>query len=269
MDPREIKSTLKKLGIRASKRFGQHFLIDDDIASRQVSLAEPLERDTVLEVGPGLGILTAPLLERSSEVVAIEKDRRLCSFLRERFPDLDLIEGDALKVDIPAFHKVVSNLPYEISSPITFRLLDLGFRKGVLMYQKEFAERLVSTQGEKGYSKLSVVISYRASARITETVPKKKFFPCPKVDSAIVELIPRKAPFHVESEKCFLRLVDVLFKHRRKKTGNSILLHWRNFFRTEDEARLYLRKAEWSDKRVEQLGPEQIASISNELVSRI
>jgi 16S rRNA (adenine1518-N6/adenine1519-N6)-dimethyltransferase len=268
VDESQIKGILKKLGIRASKRLGQHFLLDEDIASRQVSLAEPLGEDTVLEVGPGLGILTAPLLKRSNEMIAVEKDKRLCSFLRERFPRLNLIEGDALEVELQSFDKVVSNLPYEISSPITFMLLDFGFRKGVLMYQTEFAERLVSTQGQKGYSRLCVVVSYRASARIIETVPKEKFFPIPKVDSAIVELIPRKAPFHVESEERFLTLVDVLFRHRRKKIGNSILLSWESFFGTEDEARSYLREAEWSDKRVEELTPAQIAGISNEIAAK-
>lgn len=268
VDENQIKGILKKLGIRASKRLGQHFLVDEDIASRQVSLAGPLDEDIVLEVGPGLGVLTTHLLERSREVVAVEKDKRLCSFLHERFPNLNLIEGDALKVELPAFDKVVSNLPYEISSPITFRLLDFGFRKGVLMYQREFADRLVSKQGQKGYSKLSVVVSYRASARILETVPKEKFFPIPKVDSAIVELVPREAPFHVESEKHFLNLVDVLFRHRRKKIGNSILLSWESFFRTENEARSYVREAKWSDRRVEELTPAQIAGISNEIATK-
>jgi len=268
VEPREIRRTLERLGMRASRRLGQNFLTDEEIAHRQIALAEPLEDDTVLEIGPGLGVLTAPLLERSRELVAIEKDRRLGAFLKDRFPDLDLIVGDALRVDIPPFQKVVSNLPFEISSPITFRLLDMGFRKGVLMYQKEFAERLVSREGQKAYSKLSVVVSYRADARIVETVPKERFFPVPKVDSAIVEIVPRDPPFRVENEDHFLKLVDALFKHRRKKMGNSVLLHWQDLFETEDEARSHLRDAEWSDERVEKMSPAQIAGISNGIITK-
>ncbi|MFQ6107624.1 MAG: 16S rRNA (adenine(1518)-N(6)/adenine(1519)-N(6))-dimethyltransferase RsmA [Thermoplasmata archaeon] len=268
MEPRDVERTLKKLGIRASKRLGQNFLIDEDVALRQVSIAGPLEDRSVLEIGPGLGILTAPLLEESRNLIAIEKDGRLGAYLRKRFPGLDLIVGDALRVEIPPFERVVSNLPYEISSPITFRLLDLGFQRGVLMYQKEFAERLVAREGEKGYSRLSVVISFRVDARIVETVPKEKFFPAPKVDSAIVDITPRSPPFRVKNERHFLKLVDVLFKHRRKMIGNSILLHWRSFFKTEDEAKLYLRRAEWFSERVEELSPAQIAGISDELVAK-
>lgn len=263
--PAEVERTLRKLDIRPSKRMGQHFLLDEDVAARQVVLASPLESETALEIGPGLGILTAPLVESFGEVVAVEKDRKLCSYLRERFPALGLIEGDALQAELPAFDKVVSNLPYEISSPITFRLLDLGFEKAVLMYQKEFAERLVAREGQSGYSKLSVVVAYRAAARVADIVPKEKFFPAPKVDSMVVEITPRDPPFRVDDEKHFLALVDVLFGHRRKKMGNSVLLHWRRFFDSEEEANASVKGAEWYDERVEHLSPAQIAGISNEL----
>jgi 16S rRNA (adenine1518-N6/adenine1519-N6)-dimethyltransferase len=241
VDAREIRRTLERLGMRASRRLGQNFLTDEEVAHRQVALAEPLGDDIVLEIGPGLGVLTEPLLEKSRQLVAVEKDSRLAAYLRERFPRLNLVIGDALEVGIPAFNKVVSNLPFEISSPITFKLLDEGFQKGILMYQKEFAERLVAREGQKAYSKLSVVVSYHADARIVETVPKEKFYPEPKVDSAVVEIVPRDPPYRIEDEGHFLRLVDALFKHRRKKMGNSVLLHWQDFFETEEQAKLHVR----------------------------
>src|SRR5438046_4253637 len=126
---------------------GQHFLIDARVAAGQVAHAQILPWDVFLELGPGLGVLTRLLAERAKRVVAIEADRRFAEYLRRTLPDVEVIPGDALKVDWPPFDVMASNLPYQISSPLTFRLLDHAFDRAIFMYQWEFARRMRATPG--------------------------------------------------------------------------------------------------------------------------
>ena len=145
----------------------------------------------MLEVGPGLGVLTRRLAESAGRVIAIEMDRRLADHLRPSLPgNVELIVGDALTVPFPPFDRMVSNLPYSISSPIIFKLLEHEFQKAVVMLQKEFADRLVARPDTDDYSRLTVNVYYRAECRILEKVPRSRFWPPPKVDSAVVELVP-------------------------------------------------------------------------------
>ncbi len=199
-DPREV---LADLGVRPRRRMGQHFLIDARVAARQVAHAQIRRSDVVLEIGPGLGVLTRLLAERAKRVVAIEADRRFAEYLHRRFaeylrrtlPDIEVVSGDALKVDWPPFDVMASNLPYQISSPLTFRLLDHAFDRAILMYQWEFARRMRAKPGTADYSRLSVGVYRRATCEILERVPRNAFHPQPKVDSAIVSLVPRPPPF--------------------------------------------------------------------------
>ena len=162
-DPRDV---LRELGIRPSKSRGQHFLVDARVAHRALGYADLHASDVVLEIGPGLGVLTRELVPRVKRVVAIESDRRLAEYLRRAIPDAEIIHGDALKVDWPDFDVMVSNLPYQISSPLTFRLLSTPFDRAVLMYQWEFAKRMVAAPGTADYSRLSVGVYVRAACRM-------------------------------------------------------------------------------------------------------
>ena len=236
------------------KRLGQHFLIDGEIAEEEVGYAQIGPDDTVLEVGPGRGVLTALLLHQANRVVAIEKDDLLWGMLNERFKDLipnrlKLIRGDVLNVEIPHFDRVVSNIPYGISTPVTFKLLKSGFKKGIIMYQWEYARRIVATVGSRDYSRLSVGVYFYANASILRRVPSNAFRPMPKVDSAMVELIPRKPPFDVDEEK-FFWLTTKLFQHRRKKLRNILDVGLDN---------------EIGERRGENLSPEEIAALANSL----
>ena len=159
--PRRV---LDSLGIRPKKSLGQHFLVDSRVALRHVGHAAIGSSDTVLEIGPGLGILTRLLAERARHVVAIEADRRFAAYLRESLPDVEVIEGDALAIEWPRFDVMASNLPYQISSPLTFRLLGEPFRRAVLMYQWEFARRMIAKPATADYSRLSVGV-YRQIGR--------------------------------------------------------------------------------------------------------
>lgn len=257
MNPSEIASILSRLGAAPAKSRGQNFLIDERVAERHIDYAGVTADDTVLEVGPGLGVLTNRLAERAGRVVAIETDGKLASYLREGLADnVELIEGDALRVPFPRFDKFVSNLPYSISTPIIFKLLEHDFRRAVVMLQKEFADRMVAAPDTDDYSRLTVSVAYRAECRLLEKVPRSRFWPQPQVDSALVELVPRPPPFAVSDEAFFFRLTEMLFQNRRKKIGT--VLRMRGLVGPEDRDRL-----PYVDLRVEALAPEQIGELAD------
>ena len=259
MNPSEITSILARLGARPSKSKGQNFLVDGQVADRHVEYAEVSCNDTILEVGPGLGILTTRLAEQAKKVIAIEADAKLAAYLRDVLPDnVELIEGDALKVPFPPFDKFVSNIPYSISSPLIFKLLEHDFQRAAVMLQKEFADRMVARPNTDDYSRLTVSVSYRAECRILEKVSRSKFWPSPKVDSAIVELIPHSPPFTLVDEDFFFHLTTMLFQNRRKKIGT--ILKMRGLVQGDDRSRL-----PYMDLRAEALAPEQIGELANRI----
>ncbi len=265
MNTEEVRARLQALGVRATKGLGQHFLIDERVAHRHVEYAGIAADDVVLEIGPGLGVLTRPLLGKAARVVAVERDRRLARGLRDLGGNLEVLEGDAVKAELPAFDKVVSNLPYQISSPITFRILDRKFDRGVLMYQEEFARRLVAQCGSEDYSRLSVKAYVRTRAEIVERVPRSAFWPQPKVDSAIVLLEPRPPPFSVKSWAVFDAVVDASFQHRRKTIENALLLSWKRFAVSRDAFRRRLEGTPHVRKRPEELTPSEFGDLADAL----
>jgi 16S rRNA (adenine1518-N6/adenine1519-N6)-dimethyltransferase len=264
----ETKLVLRQHGFRPRRSAGQNFLVKEEVLGRQVHYAGVEKKDVVLEVGAGIGNLTIYLVERARRVIAVENDPVLMRILRERLSkrkNLVLIEGDALKVELPKYNKVVSNIPYSISSPLTFKLLRKGFKKGILTYQQEFADRLVAVPGSRGYSRLSVATYYYAEARILEFLPQGVFYPPPEVNSAIVELIPREPPFKVDVE-LFFNLLRSLFIHRGK-TLRSAILHSPMFPLTGEEKKKFLQKVDEAllRRRVFQLTPVDFAYLSKKL----
>ena len=255
----ELRSLLEKYGVRPSKSRGQNYLIDRRVAERDVEYLGISENDRVLEVGPGFGILTTALLERTSNLTAIEIEEGAVRYLRDSFPQMDVIQADFLETDPPEFDLFISNVPYSISSPLLFHLLDMKFRRAVIMVQKEFAERMAAPAGDDEYSRLSVNVFYRAECKLLENVPRSRFWPEPEVDSTVVLLTPRPAPFPLQDEKHFLKLIDVLFQQRRKKIGT--VLKQKRMLPENKGAVPYL------DERVERLTPAQIAELSDALTS--
>ena len=219
---------------RARKRFGQHFLTDSSALAAIVDLVEPEADDLVLEVGPGRGALTAPLLQRLQRLVAVEIDRDLVAHLRTRFeePDLRLIEADILSLELgPLLAEegrkrlfVVGNLPYNITAPVLFRLREHAglVRRAVLTLQKEVAERLVATAGSRRYSQLTVQLSQCARMEIVRHIPSSAFRPQPKVDSAVLDIhfVPQRIP--VDDMRRFEILVKAAFGQRRKMLRNAL-----------------------------------------------
>ncbi|MEL7663798.1 MAG: 16S rRNA (adenine(1518)-N(6)/adenine(1519)-N(6))-dimethyltransferase RsmA [Methanosarcina mazei] len=260
-----VRSILKKYNIKGGT-FDQHFLIDAGYLDRIVAAAELSPQDTVLEIGAGIGNLTERLARRAKKVIAVELDPALVSVLHDRFDaaeNIEIIAGDALKVDFPEFDKVVSNLPYSISSEITFKLLRHKFKLGVLMYQYEFAVRMVSPPGCKDYSRLTIDTFYFADASIVMKVPKGAFQPAPEVDSAVIKLIPRPTPFEVRDETFFLQFVAAVFSQRRKKLRNAIL-NTSSLLKIPDIKEIVSQLPEdFMNKRAEDLTPEELASVAN------
>ncbi|HRW83634.1 MAG TPA: 16S rRNA (adenine(1518)-N(6)/adenine(1519)-N(6))-dimethyltransferase RsmA, partial [Methanothrix sp.] len=205
----------------AVKKLGQHFLVDRRVLSRIGDYASLDLGDRVLEIGPGTGNLTEVLSARAGTVFAIEVDPSLASSLEGRFDNVVVLRGDALRVSLPDYNKIVSNLPYQISSKITFRLLERPFDLAVLMYQREFAERMVAKPGTKEYGRLTINVSLRAEAEILERVPRGAFRPMPQVESAIVRLRPRDERIAVD-ERIFDDLTRTIFSMRRKKVKRSL-----------------------------------------------
>ena len=171
-------------------KLGQHFLMDRGAISRIASYAELEAGGQCAGDWTGTGNLTEALASRAGHVYAVEIDPDLAALLSGRFSNVQVIKGDALKVELPDYNKIVSNLPYQISSRITYRLLSRPFETAVLMYQWEFARRLAAAVGSKEYGRLAMVVGFFCRIEILEKVSKMAFRPVPQVDSAIVRLCP-------------------------------------------------------------------------------
>ncbi len=215
--------------VRAKKHLGQHFLTDTNIA-RKISLSlEMKDCSNVLEIGPGMGILTGYLIERGFEnFKVIEIDSEAVDYLRRKFTDLELIEGDFLRFDLERYFEgelgIIGNFPYNISSQIFFRVLEYRHKVVELagMLQKEVADRIVSGPGTKVYGILSVLLQAYYKVEYMFTVPPGVFMPPPKVKSAVIRLT-RKERGNIEyDEKLFFRVVKITFNQRRKIIKNSL-----------------------------------------------
>jgi len=256
-------SLISKYNLKANSNLGQNFLVVPDIIERNVERAELSERDVVLEVGPGLGVLTDALSRHAGKVYAIEKDSHLVEILRKEYawPNVEIIEGDALKVDFPEFHKIVSNLPYQISSPITFRFLKYDFERAVLIYQLEFAQRMVAEPGDKNYSRLSLMVRAKAHAELVERIGRGAFWPRPKVDSAVIVLEPKPRKEQVDLNE---DLVRALFQHRRSTVVAALKKSHHMLGLTKDEFKKFkplIERVPHNNKRVFHLSVEDIKDI--------
>ncbi|KUJ82775.1 16S rRNA (adenine(1518)-N(6)/adenine(1519)-N(6))-dimethyltransferase RsmA [Microbulbifer flavimaris] len=218
---------------KARKRFGQNFLVDENIIERIVRAIAPKEDDRLVEIGPGQGAITALLLQRCPSLTAVELDRDLIPLLEFKFrdyPEFSIIEQDALKYDFGNLAgdeqlRIVGNLPYNISTPLLFHLLSFRgkIRDMHFMLQKEVVDRLSAVPGNKSYGRLSVMVQYHCRVQGLFPVPPQSFRPAPKVDSAIVRLVPHATPPHpAQDEDLLERLVNVAFQQRRKTLRNAI-----------------------------------------------
>ena len=231
----EVRRLLDRLGLRARKSLGQHFLVDKRVLHRIVSAAEITSEDTVIEVGPGLGILTKELARRAGRVIAVEADANLASALREVVADIDIISADILETD-PALllassgvedaspsYKVVANIPYYITSPILRHFLEASLKPSliVVMVQKEVGEAIVAQPGRM--SLLAVSIQFYGQPVIVDHVPARSFYPLPKVDSVILRIkVHEQPPVSVPQANKFFDVVRAGFSAPRKQLRNAL-----------------------------------------------
>ena len=235
-------------------KLGQHFLVDEAIALRIAEYADLGPDDWVLEIGPGEGSLTAALAAKADEVYAVEIDPGLAAQLTGRFSNVQVVTGDALKVQLPECNKIVSNLPYQISSSLTYRLLSRPFDMAVLMYQWEFARRLKAAPGSDEYGRLAMTAGFFCRIEVLEKVSKMAFRPVPQVDSAIVRLLPR--PDRPTGDAAdLIRLAEGLFNNRRKKVKKGLASLGA---RPQDMAEL---DPDLLEKRPEDLSPDEAAGM--------
>jgi 16S rRNA (adenine1518-N6/adenine1519-N6)-dimethyltransferase len=266
----ETLRLLKINGIKLDKRKGQNYLINKDVLSRIIESSELSKDDTVLEIGAGIGTLTIPLAKNAGKVIAIEQDKKVAEVLIKRLEELEIsnvavIVDDATKIDLPKTTKVVSNLPYKISSPITFKILEKPFKMGILMYQREFADRMVASPGERNYSRLSVMIHFSADVEMLFNVSKNDFFPNPKVSSAVIKMRPKD---DVEVNEFFSKVTRALFQHKKKKVRNALMDSFHEIGDLEkSEVRQLISKLDQSvmDQRVFKMSPEDLMRISKEI----
>ena len=215
-----VKSLLHKYGITPRKKWSQYFLISRSVIQVMASYAQGV----VLEIGPGLGFITQELAKRADKVDAIEKDRKMVEILKNeyQFDNVDIIEGDVTLMDLrdTPFDRVISNIPYHISSQITFQLLACDFELGILSYQKEFAERLVLVPPSPEASRLSIMAQVKATWEIVQVVPRGNYYPVPKTDCALVKVVPCEK---VSTDPLFDAVVRGLYSHKRKTVKNALI----------------------------------------------
>jgi 16S rRNA (adenine1518-N6/adenine1519-N6)-dimethyltransferase len=225
---RDPDALVARAGVRGDPDRDQHFLVDDRVLDRLPGyLPGDADRSHVLEVGGGAGALTDRLRSVADHLTVLERDPALAAFLEREFAEavesgeLTVVEGDALELELPEFTASVSNLPYGVSSEIAFRLLPER-RPTVLMFQREFAERMAADPGDDEYGRLSVTAGHYADVEIVEPVPKEAFSPAPAVESAVVRTTPRQPDYEVPDDERFMALVRAVFTQRRKTMRNAI-----------------------------------------------
>ncbi len=268
---KKTRRLLHTYRIFPKKRLGQNFMIDEDLLRLMISHASVNKNDVVLEIGAGLGFLTRLLSQKCKQVIAVEADSQLMRILRTELKDLEnvnLVEGDVLKVPLPDFNKVVSNPPFYVSSPILFWLLERNFDCAVLTFQKEFAERLVASAGSKDYGRLTVMTYYRADVELLDYVSKDMYYPPPDVNSYIVWLRPRLPPFTVRDKQAFFELVRTLFTQRNKKVRNAITPFLAKLGIEKEKIIEAADSLPYHDKRVRELAPEDFGALANEILQK-
>ncbi|MGN1299792.1 MAG: 16S rRNA (adenine(1518)-N(6)/adenine(1519)-N(6))-dimethyltransferase RsmA [Clostridia bacterium] len=238
----ETQYILHKYKIQANKSLGQNFLIDNSVIEEIINNSNIGKEDLVIEIGPGLGVLTNRLLQEAKYVISVELDPRMVDILQDRFSSnidngqLEIINDDILKVDLqriieekkPSIKhvKIVANLPYYISTPIIIKLLEnrLSIDEIIVMVQKEVAERLIARTGSREAGTITYLVEYYAQAESVVKVPKESFIPSPKVESEVIKLKVRKQPkIAIKDEKILFNIIQKSFMQRRKTLANALV----------------------------------------------
>lgn len=274
------KKIMKTNSIFAKKSFGQNFLVDDNILQGIVESANLTEDDIVIEIGPGLGNLTHYILDKKAKVIAFEIDNDMVDILNQRFNNnnLEIVNKDILKVDMNQYImnekvKVIANLPYYITSPIIFKLLE--YRKNIesitIMIQKEVAERIIAMPHSKDYGVLTITTNYVSDVKKILNVPNTSFIPAPNVTSAVIQITPneqKEMALGLKDEAVFKDLVKKSFSARRKKLSNSLCNSGMKNMSKQDIDNMIKQIGLNENCRAEELSIEEYAKMSNIIAER-
>ena len=277
----ETKFILDKYSIHPNKRLGQNFLIDDETINNIIFASDINEDELIIEIGPGIGVLTSRLLDIAKRVVAIELDSNMVEILNERFKlyeNFELINKDILKVDLEELIekekrennikgvKIVANLPYYITTPIIMKLLKLRLNIDsiVVMIQKEVADRITAEPGSKLSGSITYAVNYYSETENIFNVSQRCFIPNPKVESEVIKLIIREKPLvEVKDEELFFKIIRVSFEQRRKTLVNGIS---NSGITSKEKITEILKELEFDERtRGENLTIDQFAQIANKL----
>lgn len=282
----ETQFILHKYKIQANKSLGQNFLVNDNVIDEIIRSSNIDKQDLIIEIGPGLGVLTNRLLQESNNVVAVELDKRMVNILKDRFAQnindkaeskLEIINEDILKINLNQLIaekrknqeikqvKIVANLPYYISTPIIMKLLEnrLDIDEIIVMIQKEVAERLTAKTGTRLAGAITYAVEYYSEATSLIKVPKESFVPSPKVESEVIKLKVRKnEKIHVENEKLLFNIISKSFMQRRKTLSNALLNN--NIMKNKDDVKkMWTELGMDENVRGESLTLEQFGKIAD------
>lgn len=278
--PSTIREIKDKYGFKLSKSLGQNFLTDKHIIDKIIDATEITEEDLVIEIGPGIGVLTAEAAQKAKKVIAVEIDKNLIPILHDtlgQFDNVEIINQDVLKTDLNGIiaasgckrAKIIGNLPYYITTPIIMGLLEGHVKANsiTIMMQKEVADRIKAEPGTKAYGALSAAVQYYCDVVTVATVPKEVFFPAPKVDSAVLRLdIREEKSVELMDEVLFFRCIKAGFGQRRKTLLNSLSQLGDV---SKEQVRECLAECGIDEKRrAETLSLEEFAGIANYLAKR-
>lgn len=287
----ETQLILHKYKIQANKSLGQNFLVDDNVIDEIIRCSNIDKKDLIIEIGPGLGVLTNRLLQESNNVIAVELDKRMVSILQDRFKlningdvesHLEIINEDILKINLNQLIaekrskneikqvKIVANLPYYISTPIIMKLLEnrLDIDEIIVMVQKEVAERLTAKTGTRLAGAITYAVEYYSEAESIIKVPKESFVPSPKVESEVIKLTVRKdKKIQVQDEKLLFDIISKSFMQRRKTLSNALLNN--NIINNKDDVEKMWKKLGINEKvRGESLTLEQFGTIADYITNK-
>jgi 16S rRNA (adenine1518-N6/adenine1519-N6)-dimethyltransferase len=261
MNSRETQLILKQLKIKPNKKLGQNFIIDKNITKKIINFSETSQNDVVLEVGPGLGSLTLEIVKLVKKLYAIELDNQLYAYLNDEFSiydNIEIIHGDILKIDLPKHNKVISNIPYTITGPLLEKIFfKLNSPIGVLTIEKSIADRIFLTGDYKNFSRISINVNSFMNPVLKSVVPRKSFWPMPKINLSIIKLIPKENvnPFFLENGSIdfFLKFVAGIMPYKNKNIVNAIELFYKtqiDIRYSKDDILSILKKNSFENKKV-------------------
>ena len=278
----ETAFIMKKYHIKANKKLGQNFLIDEKVIKQIIETSEITKKDCIIEIGPGLGTLTKELLENAGKVISIELDKKMLPILKDRFAlynNFELINNDVLQVNLKEIIekekeeglenvKIVANLPYYITTPIIMKLLEekLNLDSIIVMVQKEVAERLIATPSDKETGAITYSVYYYAKGEEILEVPKDSFIPEPEVTSKVIKLnIRKEQPVKVKEPEVMFRIIKCAFMQRRKTLLNA-LVNTKVFLNKEEGIKILKELGLREDVRAEKLKIEDFAKITDKIL---